>query len=448
MAKEKKAKLFVLDTNVILHDYYAIHNFQENDIVIPIAVIEELDKFKRGNNTLNYNARSFIREMDKITDNRLFGKGIPIGKGKGLIKVEMGHPMSEKLANSLLQDNQDHRILATTEYLTAQNRDRPVILVSKDINLRMKAKALGLQAQDYLSGKVAVETMEQIAKEVRVVKEVDPTLIEQLFFKKKGVDASLFNLEKRIPANQLFLLTANGESKSIAARYNRTDDKIVQIVKQRAYGIEPRNDEQMMALELLLNPEIKLVALTGKAGTGKTLLALAAALAQEQQYEQILLSRPVIPLQNQEMGFLPGDVKEKLAPYMEPLFDNLAVIKRAFKSTSREVLKIEDLLRQQKLLISPLAYIRGRSLSNTFFIVDEAQNLTPHDVKTIITRAGEDTKIVFTGDIYQIDSPYLDMHSNGVSHLIEKMYGQELFAHINLVKGERSKLSELAGKLL
>ncbi|HPS96415.1 MAG TPA: PhoH family protein, partial [Bacteroidales bacterium] len=217
---------------------------------------------------------------------------------------------------------------------------------------------------------------------------------------------------------------------------------------QKAYGIDSRNDEQAFALDALLNPDIKLVSLTGTAGTGKTLLALAAAVEQEEQYDQILLSRPVIPLQNQDMGFLPGDVKDKLGPYMLPLFDNLTVIKKSFKSTSREAIKIEEMLRSEKLLISPLAYIRGRSLSNVFFIIDEAQNLTPHEVKTIITRAGEGSKLVFTGDIYQIDSPYLDIHSNGLTHLGDKLYGQELFAHINLIKGERSELSELAGKLL
>ncbi|MFA5713041.1 MAG: PhoH family protein, partial [Bacteroidales bacterium] len=243
-------------------------------------------------------------------------------------------------------------------------------------------------------------------------------------------------------------LEGKESSKDVAAKYIKRDKSVVAIRKGGAYGIEPRNREQAFALDALLDPAVKLVALTGSAGTGKTLLALAAALEQEREFNQVLLSRPVIPLKNQEMGFLPGDVKEKMGPYMIPLFDNLAVIKRAFKPTSREVVKIEEMLRGEKLLISPLAYIRGRSLSNTFFIIDEAQNLTPHEVKTIITRAAEETKLVFTGDIDQIDSPYLDKHSNGLSHLVEKLLGEELFAHINLVKGERSELSELAGRKL
>jgi len=447
MKKDKLPKIFVLDTNVILHDFRAIHNFQENDIVIPIAVIEELDKFKKGNETINYNAREFIREMDKITDNRLFGNGIEIGKGKGHIKIEMGHPFSDEMAHSLFEDTQDHRILATTQWIAKKNLERQVVLVSKDINLRMKAKALSLMAQDYLSDKVTDQKLDTIMQGVITLTSLGEDTVQKLFNQTEGVPSKDLKL-KSVHSNQLFIINNENEEQNLLARYNKFTDSVIQVKRQKAYGIEPRNDEQAFALDLLLNQDIKLVSLTGTAGTGKTLLALAAALAQEQMYDQILLSRPVIPLKNQEMGFLPGDVKEKLGPYMIPLFDNLAVIKRVFNSTSHEVVKIEEMLKTEKLLISPLAYIRGRSLSSTFFIIDEAQNLTPHEVKTIITRAGEDTKLIFTGDIHQIDSPYLDMHSNGLSYLNEKLYGQELFAHINLVHGERSELSELAGKLL
>ncbi|MFA6758544.1 MAG: PhoH family protein [Bacteroidales bacterium] len=447
MKKTKLPKIFVLDTNVILHDFRAIHNFEENNIVIPIAVIEELDKFKKGNETINYNAREFIREMDKITDNRLFGNGIEIGKGKGLIKVEMGHPFSEEMADSLFEDTQDHRILATTQHIFENNKERQVVLVSKDINLRMKAKALGLMAEDYLTDKITEEKLDNIMQDVTTLEAVNETIVEELFYKEEGVPAKKLNIEN-IYANQLFTINTKAQEQNMLVRYHKSTDSIVQVKRQKAYGIEPRNDEQAFALDILLDQNIKLISLTGTAGTGKTLLALASALAQERMYNQILLSRPVIPLKNQEMGFLPGDVKEKLGPYMIPLFDNLAVIKRAFGSTSKEVVKIEEMLKTEKLLISPLAYIRGRSLSSIFFIIDEAQNLTPHEVKTIITRAGEDTKLVFTGDVHQIDSPYLDIHSNGLTYLSERLSGQELFAHINLVQGERSELSELAGKLL
>lgn len=447
MKKKKLPKIFVLDTNVILHDYRAIHNFQENDIVIPIAVIEELDKFKKGNDTLNFNAREFVREMDKITDNQLFDNGVSIGKNKGIVKIELGHPFSDRMAESLFEDTQDHRILATTEWLTEKNPDRTVVLVTKDINLRMKAKAMHLMAQDYLTDKITEERVENIMKEVLHINNVSEDIIQKLFYINDGVSASELKL-RNVPSNQLYIITGEKGDNRVLARFNSFTKSIVAVRKQKAYGIESRNDEQTFAIDALLNPDIKLISLTGTAGTGKTLLALAAALAQEQSYDQILLSRPVIPLKNQEMGFLPGDIKEKLGPYMLPLYDNLAVIKRTFRPTSREAVRIEEMLKNEKLLISPLAYIRGRSLSNTFFIIDEAQNLTPHEVKTIITRAGEGTKLIFTGDIHQIDSPYLDIHSNGLTHLGDKLYGQEIFAHINLTKGERSQLSELAGKLL
>ncbi len=447
MKKKKLPKIFVLDTNVILHDFNAIHNFQENDIVIPIAVIEELDKFKKGNDTLNYNAREFVREMDKITDNQLFDTGVSIGKGKGLIKIELGHPFSDLMAESFFEDTQDHRILATTEWLQEKHPERMVVLVTKDINLRMKAKALHLMAQDYLTDKITEERVENIMKEVITLSDVSDDIIQRLFYMADGVPVSELKL-KNIPSNQLYILVGSKKDSRILARYHSESRTLLPVKKQKAYGIDPRNEEQTFAIDALMNPDIKLISLTGTAGTGKTLLALATALAQEKMFDQILLSRPVIPLKNQEMGFLPGDVKEKLGPYMIPLYDNLAVIKRAFKSTSKEVIRIEEMLKSEKLLISPLAYIRGRSLSNTFFIIDEAQNLTPHEVKTIITRAGEGTKLVFTGDIHQIDSPYLDIHSNGLTHLGEKLYGQELFCHINLTKGERSQLSEMAGKLL
>jgi PhoH-like ATPase len=447
MKKKKLPKIFVLDTNVILHDFRAIHNFQENDIVIPIAVIEELDKFKKGNDTLNYNAREFVREMDKITDNKLFDSGVSIGKGKGLIKIELGHPFSDLMAESFFEDTQDHRILSTTEWLQEKNPERMVVLVTKDINLRMKAKALHLMADDYLTDKITEERVENIMKEVITLTDVTEEILQRLFYQADGVPINELKL-KGVPANQLYILIGSKKDNRILARYHSTSRTLIAVKKQKCYGIEPRNEEQTFAIDALMNPDIKLISLTGTAGTGKTLLALAAAVAQERSYDQILLSRPVIPLKNQEMGFLPGDIKEKLGPYMIPLYDNLAVIKRAFKNTSREVVRIEEMLKNEKLLISPLAYIRGRSLSNTFFIIDEAQNLTPHEVKTIITRAGEGTKLVFTGDIHQIDSPYLDIHSNGLTHLGEKLYGQELFCHINLTKGERSELSEMAGKLL
>ncbi|MCL2737916.1 MAG: PhoH family protein [Bacteroidales bacterium] len=438
-------KIFVFDTNVILHDHHSIYNFQENDIVIPIVVLEELDKFKKGNNQINHNAREFVRELDKITGDLLFHKGISLGKGRGSLKVELGHPFSDAMAESLYEDIPDHRILAIAARLKEQNPHRSVILVTKDVNLRIKAKALMISAQDYLTDKVKDDHVDVWRKGVKHAQGLTDNAIAQLYQRSEGVLPKDLNIKKPYN-NQYFILKSHNSS--ILARYNPESRRIKPVEKQRAYGIEARNAEQTFAMDALLRPEISLISLTGIAGTGKTLLALAAALSQEQNYKQILLSRPVIPLQNQDLGFLPGDIKEKLGPYMLPLFDNLTVIKNVFKSSSREVIRIEEMLKTEKLLISPLAYIRGRSLSNTFFIIDESQNLTPHEVKTIITRAGEGTKLVFTGDIHQIDSPYLDMYSNGLAHLTDKMLGQDVFAHVNLVKGERSRLAELAGNIL
>ena len=441
---EKRPKIFVFDTNVILHDHRSIFNFLDNDIIIPIVVIEELDKFKKGNDQINFNAREFVRDLDKVTGNNLFSNGISLGKGKGSLKIELGHPFTTDMAESFYDDTPDHRILATTAFIREQNPDRKVVLVTKDVNLRLKAKALMIHAQDYLTDRVKEEHIDVLHKEVRWIK-VSEEIIAQLYQHPEGLLPKELKIKKPL-GNQYFLL--HNRSTHIVARYNPESGLITKVERRRAYGIDARNSEQLLTLDVLLRPGINLVAITGIAGTGKTLLALAAALAQEQDYKQILLARPVIPLQSQELGFLPGSVNDKLGPYMLPLFDNLSVIKNAFKPTSREAYRIEEMLKTEKLLISPLAYIRGRSLSNTFFIIDESQNLTPHEVKTIITRAGENTKLVFTGDIHQIDSPYLDMHSNGLTYLTNKMLDQDLFAHVNLVKGERSKLAELAGKIL
>ena len=449
---EKLPKIFVLDTNVILHDHNAIYNFQENDLVIPIAVLEELDKFKKGNDTINYNAREFVRAIDKISDPRLFNsnKGYPLGKGRGKLSIEINHPFPPELEDCFMDDVQDHRILSTTIWIKEKYPNRTVGLVTKDVNLRMKAKALQLLAQDYLTDHIQEEKVAKSEARVISVKGIANEILDRI--ESEGVPAAELKY-KKVPCNQLYKFRRTPVNKGeklepVLARYDNKTGLIKGIRKNSAYGISARNDEQALAMDVLMNPDIKLISIMGTAGTGKTLLALAAALEQADMYDQILLARPVIPLQNQEIGFLPGDAQTKIGPYMLPLYDNLAVIKKNFKDTSRENVKIEDMLRREKLLISPLAYIRGRSLSKVFFIIDEAQNLTPHEVKTIITRAGEGTKIVFTGDIHQIDQPYLDRWSNGLTHLTEKLYGEELFASINLVKGERSELSELAGRKL
>ncbi len=441
---KKSNKIFVLDTNVLLHDYHCIYNFQENDIIIPIVVLEELDKFKRGNNIINMHARELTRELDKLSGDGLFADGISLGNGRGKLFIETGKEYSKMVSESFPEKTADHRILAIADYVRISNPTKKVFLVTKDINLRMKSKSLGIPAQDYETDKVT--NIDELYKGVSVKEDVDSQLISELYDKPDGIPMEEFSFDEEPYAHQYFIMKS-GKSSALA-HYDPFNKLINRIEKITAYGIEPRNAEQAFSLDALIRPEIQLIGLTGKAGTGKTLLALAAALHQRRNYKQIFLARPIIPLANRDMGFLPGDVSEKIEPYMQPLFDNLSVIRHRFSQQSKEYQKIEEMLAEEKLVITPLAYIRGRSLSNIFFIVDEAQNLTPHEVKTIITRAGEGTKMIFTGDIEQIDSPYLDIGSNGLSYLTDKMKGQQVFAHVNLVKGERSYLAELASQIL
>ncbi len=442
--KKYNKKIFVLDTNVLLHDYTCIYNFEENDVIIPIVVLEELDKFKRGNDLINFHAREFTRELDKLSGDELLSSNIPLGEGLGNLHIETGKDNSERVHQSFPERTPDHRILSIADYIFQTHKDKTVVLISKDINLRMKAKSLGLMAQDYQNDKVA--NIDDLYKGIQTIEGVNPEVISKLYESHEGVNISDVNMEIKPEGHQFFIMRNNGAS--ALAHYNPVNKTLNRVLKQTTYGIDPRNAEQTFAIDALTNPEIQLVSLTGKAGTGKTLLALAAALQQQKRYKQIFLARPIVPLANRDMGYLPGDVKEKMDPYMQPLYDNLTVIKHKFSHQSPEFLKINDMMKEEKLVITPLAYIRGRSLSSIFFIVDEAQNLTPHEVKTIITRAGEGTKMVFTGDIEQIDSPYLDTGSNGLSYLSDKMKDQDIFAHVNLIKGERSFLAELASKLL
>lgn len=435
-------KNFVLDTNVILHDYKSIHNFEENDIYIPIVVLEELDKFKKGNQEINFNAREFAREIDQIADSNMFKDGASLGKGKGRLFIVTEDSYPEELAKAFSERIPDHRILAVALNLTKKS-ELKTVLVTKDINLRMKAKSVGVLTEDYNSDKVT--NMDIFDQEYRTIKTDSTDIVDKLYSNNEGLPVEEVGVED-LKNNECFLLKSN--SASVMCRYNTQKDRIERVEKMRSFGIEPRNAEQAFAMNILLDDDIKLVALTGKSGTGKTLLALAAALAKNEEYKQVLLSRPIVALGNKDLGFLPGDAAEKITPYMQPLFDNLSVIKSNLNYQGKEVRIIDEMQKDKRLVIEALAYIRGRSLGDTFFIVDEAQNLTPHEIKTIITRAGEGTKIVFTGDIQQIDSPYLDIQSNGLVYMIDRMKGQDIFAHVNLVKGERSYLSELAANLL
>ncbi|HRE40362.1 MAG TPA: PhoH family protein [Ignavibacteria bacterium] len=447
MAKKKLSKIFVLDTNVILHDATSIHQFEENDIVIPITVIEEIDHFKRGNQVINLNAREFARTLDSMTGSALFNGGVSLGRGKGKVSIAISKGLNEEIKEIFKEDNPDHRILSTALELNGKFKNKkPVILVTKDVNLRMKAKAIGLQSEDYTTDKIG--DIEELYSGKEVVEHFDDEILQKLFsppfeyeltktFKKHKIE---------IIANKYFILRNTNRSVLVHTDVNR--DVIKKVDKLPIYGILPRNAEQTFAVDALINTEIPLISLTGKAGTGKTLLALAAALNVRKNYRQIYIARPVVPLSNKDIGYLPGDVDSKLAPYMTPLWDNLKVIQDQYPETDKNHQNISQMVKDQKLVIEPLSYIRGRSLQRIFFIIDEAQNLTPHEIKTIITRAGEGSKIVFTGDIYQIDHPYLDSQSNGLTYLIEHFKGQKLYAHINLVKGERSELAELASNLL
>jgi len=441
---DARPKLFVLDTNVILHDSGCIRNFEENDVAIPITVLEELDQFKRGNEDIHFQAREFLRRIDALTGDVLSAAGSPLGQGLGSIRVVLGGSARDLLHESFLQDTPDHRILRTTLALKQELAPRPVILVSKDTNLRMKAKSLGLRAQDYTSDKV--QGFDKLYTGRRTVEGIASDVIDELYASGGVLPAERLVLEQPPLPNENFVLR-NG-SKSALATFRRADGCFHRIEKQTCYGITPRNAEQSFALKALMDDDIKLVTLSGTAGTGKTLLALAAALECRQKYRQILLARPVVPLSNRDLGFLPGDIADKLDPYMQPLYDNLTVIRHQCGEDTQAAKRIVDMRESEKLMITPLAYIRGRSLQRMFFIVDEAQNLTPHEVKTIITRAGEGTKIVFTGDVAQIDQPYLDALSNGLSYLIHRMMGQPIYAHVTLEKGERSALADLASELL
>jgi PhoH-like ATPase len=378
MKRKHNKKLFIIDTNVLLHDYKCIYNFEENDIIIPIVVLEELDKFKRGNDLINFHAREFTRELDKLSGDMLLTANIPLGENLGNMHIETGKDFSEKVSQSFPERTADHRILAIADYVCNSNKDKTVVLITKDINLRMKAKSLGIIAQDYENDKVA--NIDDLYKGIRILEGVPQESISKLYELPDGVGAGEFKLEANLTGHQFFIMKNNGSS--ALAHYNPVNKILNRVIKQTTYGIDPRNAEQTFAIEALSNPDIQLVSLTGKAGTGKTLLALAAALQQHKRYKQIFLARPIVPLANRDLGFLPGDVKEKMDPYMQPLYDNLTVIKHKFSHQSPEFLRINDMMKEDKLVITPLAYIRGRSLSSIFFIVDEAQNLTPHEIKT------------------------------------------------------------------
>ncbi len=456
-------KTFVLDTNVLLHNSGAIGVFQDNDVVIPMAVVEELDKFKKNSDELGRHARMVIRKLDRLRE--IAGKpgslrqGVPLqpvfpaASGKLYVLTSQA-PDDERISrevNSLFGGEltlsaPDNRILRIAYELSREPGKR-VIFISKDINLRLKADALGLKVMDFEGGKVDSDRLYSGFSELKV----SAGQIERIYQEHRLVIPDC-----RLLRNEFALLTAEGNAKKSALARHFGDGELKLMEDHRSewvWNISPRNKEQRMALELLLDPEIRLVTLLGGAGTGKTLLALAAGLQttlKDDLYERILVSRPIIPLGN-DIGFLPGGKEAKLASWMQPIFDNLDFLcggdcERKPKSSVHY--SPESLQNSRKLDLEALTYIRGRNIARHFVIVDEAQNLTPHEVKTIVSRCGEGTKMVLTGDPMQIDNPYLDASSNGLSYAVERMKGQGLFGHVTLARSERSELAGLAAHLL
>ncbi len=437
-------KIFVLDTNVLLHDPRAIFSFEENDVTIPIVVIEELDKFKKGIDEIGRNARQVSRILDEFRQKGKLSQGVPL-EGGGSLRVELNHQSPQHLPGELIATKGDNRILATA--LNLKHDDLPVVLVTKDTNLRIKADALGLRAEDYESDTIVIDDLYSGETDL----EVDPGAIDEFYAKGEYTPpASL-----RCYPNQFVLLKNNANpSQTALGRFNHQKRAVVQVasVKHGVWGISARNKQQQFALDLLLNDDIRLVTLVGKAGTGKTLLALAAGLEktiEARAFQRLVVSRPVFPL-GKDIGFLPGDIEEKLRPWMQPIRDNLDFLMGASAVAGRAKGKkdLQGLFDLGMIEVEPLTYIRGRSMPNQYLIVDEAQNLTPHEIKTIITRAGEGTKVVLTGDPYQIDNPYIDSSSNGLTFVVERFKEEPIAGHITLMKGERSDLAELAATLL
>lgn len=436
-------KIYVLDTNVLLHDPQAMFRFVDNDLVIPITVIEEIDGFKKDSNEIGRNARHISRILDGFRAKASLMKGVPLETG-GVLKVALyTEDAMKRLPPELRSERGDNRILAVALHLKETSKC-PVVFVTKDTNLRIKADAVGLIAQDYESDKVSIDDLYTGTAQLEVDKEV-----VDRFYGQGYVD-----IEGDFYPNQCITLVDEvNPSHTAIGRYHGPLQRLMPLVrppKEGTWGIHPRNREQQFALDLLFNDDIQLVTLVGKAGTGKTLLAIAAGLyksADQGSFSRLLVSRPVFPM-GRDLGFLPGDVEEKLAPWMQPIFDNVDLLLGAVEERGKRKRGYKELVDMGLLEIEPLTYIRGRSIPKQYMIVDEAQNLTPHEIKTIVTRAGEGTKIVLTGDPYQIDNPYVDASSNGLTYVVEKFKGQEIAGHVTLSKGERSALAELAANLL
>lgn len=441
-------KVFILDTNILLNSPDSIFKFDDNDVVIPISVIEEVDTFKKDLSETGRNAREVSRILDKLRLRGTLSSGVkvfPERPDSGSIFIYLGHNM--EILPELLADSTDNHILAIALTLQKQfGEGRNVIIITKDSNLRIKADAFGIHAEDFEADKVDVSELYKGFSNIKVSSDVI-----NKFYTKRTIKLEQDDL---VPNQFVILEEENDSSQFVYGVYDALDDQIKMLDphSEGVWGIYPRNLEQTFALEALLDDNIKLVTLSGGAGTGKTLMAIAAGLAKttdEDEYHKLLVARPIFPL-GKDLGFLPGDLDEKLNPWMQPIYDNLELLLSGGLHTKQKRLSksYQELINQGMLQVEPLTYIRGRSLPNIFFIVDEAQNLTPHEIKTILTRAGEGTKIVLTGDPYQIDNPYIDSQNNGLTYVIEKFKNERIAAHVTLMRGERSELATAAATLL
>lgn len=437
-----QSTVYVLDTNVLLHDPRAIFSFRGANIILPIAVIEEIDNAKKRQDEVGGNARQVSRYLDKLRERGRLSQGITLDHG-GTLRVELNHQEKDQYPYGLDTDKYDNRILAVAYRLSREHSD--VRLVSKDINLRIKADAIQLPAEDYETDKVAgIEELYTGVTQMLLRTEAMDRLFKEHSLALSSEDPAPY------PNQFVVAKDAANTSRSLLGRYQGQRLHVLKYTDSMVWGIKARNKEQRFALDLLLDPEVPLVTLTGGAGTGKTLLAIAAALEQVVErslYRRVLVTRPIMPV-GADIGFLPGEKAEKLKPWMQPIYDNLDFLSRMEDEQVQSADVIAGLLQRDMLEVEALTYIRGRTLPKQFIIIDEAQNLTPHMIKTLVTRVGDHSKIVFTGDLYQIDNPYLDATSSGLAYLIEKFKGQEAAGHITLLKGERSRLAELGAQLL
>ncbi len=436
-------KNFVLDTNVLLHDPQSLLSFEDNNVIIPIYVIEEIDTFKRDMSELGRNARMVARYLDEYRLEGSLAEGVALPKG-GILRVAFAHGRPPpSLADKDLMDN---RILQVALELMEADPEMPTAFVTKDTNLRIRADVLGLKAQDYDSQRVEISELYTGFVELFVAKD----LVDQLYKPSGEVEIEGVTLH---PNQCILLKDETNPSHTAMGRFNAAKGRVVPLtrgVKDGVWGVRPRNMEQAFTLDMLLNDEVKLITIVGKAGTGKTLMAIAAGLqkiTEEAVYQKLLVSRPIFPL-GRDLGYLPGSVEEKLNPWMQPIFDNVEFLMNLSRADKKAGRGYHELLDLGLMQIEPLTYIRGRSIPNQFIIVDEAQNLTPHEVKTIITRVGDGTKIILTGDPFQIDNPYVDAESNGLVHVVNRFRNERIAAHITMSKGERSALAELAANLL